>query len=171
MEKQTFIIRTVSVLLAASVLLAGCASTTVIKSDPAGARLYLNSEPVGTTPYTHTDTKIVGTITDVRLEKEGYEPLNTFLSRNEEVDVGAVIGGLIFWVPFLWTMKYKPIHNYELTPYAVPEPSQVPILADPNQPRSKAERLRELKELLDENIITQEEFEKEKQKILEEEDK
>jgi hypothetical protein len=51
------------------------------------------------------------------LEKEGYEPLNTIFSRNEEVDPGAIVGGVFFLFPFLWTMKYKPTHNYELMPY------------------------------------------------------
>jgi predicted Zn-dependent peptidase len=37
-----------------------------------------------------------------------------------------------------------------------------------NNTKSKADRLRELKKLLDEKIITQEEFEKEKKKILDE---
>src|SRR3989304_1405724 len=40
--------------------LAACSSTTVIRSNPSGARLYLNGEAVGTTPYAMTDSKIVG---------------------------------------------------------------------------------------------------------------
>lgn len=76
----------------------------------------MNDEPVGTTPYTHTDTKIVGTTTSIRLVEDGYQDFNGVLIRNEEVDVGAVIGGIFFLFPFLWTMKYKPTHTYELTP-------------------------------------------------------
>jgi hypothetical protein len=37
-----------------------------------------------------------------------------------------------------------------------------------NETKSKADRLRELKQLLDENILTQEEYEIEKKKILDE---
>ncbi|MBE0655835.1 MAG: PEGA domain-containing protein, partial [Bacteroidales bacterium] len=77
---------------------------------------YINDEPLGRTPYTYTDTKIVGSTNIVRLELEGYEPLYTSFSRNEEVDPGAIIGGILVWVPFLWTMKYKPSHFYELKP-------------------------------------------------------
>ncbi len=107
-------LRTIALLLALVFLFTGCVSTTMIQSDPPGAKLYLNGEPVGTTPYTHSDTKPVGSTTIVRLTKEGYKDLTTSFSRNEEVDVGAVIGGIFFLFPFLWTMKYKPFHNYEL---------------------------------------------------------
>jgi hypothetical protein len=96
--------------------LASCASTTIIQSQPSGARLYLNGQPVGTTPYTMTDTKIVGSTTTVRLELPGYEPTNGALTRNEEFDVGACIGGMFLLFPFLWVMGYAPVHTFELRP-------------------------------------------------------
>jgi len=149
-----------------SLLLASCTSTTLIESVPSGAKLYINEEPVGTTPYTYSDTKIMFTSSFVRLEKEGYEPLTTTFTRDEEVDVGAIIGGIFFYVPFLWTMGYKPVHTYELVPYQGPE-----INAEYDQQdvmnQSQADQIRDLKKLLDENIITQEEFEMGKKKILE----
>jgi hypothetical protein len=40
--------------------------------------------------------------------------LNSALSRNERADVGAIIGGIFLLFPFLWTMKYNPVHTYEL---------------------------------------------------------
>jgi hypothetical protein len=95
---------------------AGCASSTVLQSQPQGARVLLNGQPVGTTPYTMTDTKIVGSTTQVRLEYPGYQPLDTFISRNEEVDVLALIGGLLVLVPFLWVMRYQATHMYVLQP-------------------------------------------------------
>ena len=58
----------------------------------------------------------MASVTDLRLEMDGYEPLQTMLTRNEQVDVGAVIGGIFFLFPFLWTMKYNPTHLYELRP-------------------------------------------------------
>ncbi len=163
--------KTISLLLTGSILFTSCASTTMIQSNPSGAKVYLNGEPVGTTPYTHQDTKIVGSTTTVKLEKEGYEPLNTSFSRNEEADIGAIIGGVFVWVPFLWTMKYKPAHTYELTPSSGNEQPKVRTNLQQNQTESKADRLRELKQLLDEKVITKEEYEKEKKKILEEDER
>ena len=110
------LLKNISLLLAGAVLITSCSSTTLIQSNPPGAKVYLNDEAVGTTPYTHKDKKIVGTTTIVKLEKEGYQPLTTSFSRDEEVDVGAIIGGIFVLVPFLWTMKYKPFHSYELSP-------------------------------------------------------
>ncbi|WP_418801987.1 PEGA domain-containing protein [Porphyromonas sp.] len=96
-----------------------CASTTIINSNPQGAKVYMNQSFVGTTPYTHTDTKIVGSTTSVKLTKEGYEDFNTVLSRNEQVDAGAIVGGVFALIPFLWAMGYNPVHTYELTPVGV----------------------------------------------------
>jgi hypothetical protein len=152
------------------ILLTSCASTTMIQSNPSGARVYLNGEPVGTTPYTHRDTKIVGSTTTVRLEKAGYAPLNTVFSRDEEVDVGAVVGGFFILIPFLWTMKYKPSHTYELSPIAGSDQPRGTTSPNQNQLVSKAERLRELKSLLDEGVINQGEYDREKKKILEEDE-
>lgn len=88
----------------------------MINSEPSGAALYLNGEKVGVTPYTHTDTKIVGSTNTVTLKKDGYQNFTTTFTRNEEVSVGAVIGGVLVLVPFLWVMEYKPTHTYEMVP-------------------------------------------------------
>jgi len=114
--KQALVIRATALLLTASVLLSGCSSTTMIQSKPEGAKIYLNEELVGTTPYAHSDTRIVGSTIRLRLEKEGYETLNSSFTRNEEVDAGAIVGGIFLMFPYLWTMKYKPSHTYELVP-------------------------------------------------------
>ncbi|GAA4407681.1 hypothetical protein GCM10023187_28610 [Nibrella viscosa] len=156
--------------LAGSILLASCSSSTTIISKPSGAKVYLNGQPVGTTPYTHSDTRIVGSTTTVRLEKEGYETLNTSFSRDEQADVGAIIGGVFLLVPFLWTMKYNPTHTYELIEAGFQPPRTMPIgVVSESVVKSKADKLRELKQLLDEKLITPEDYEKQKAKILSEE--
>lgn len=109
-------IRITAVLIGAAVLLSSCSSTTIIQSSPSGAKLYMNGERVGTTPYTHTDTKIVGSTTILKITSEGYEDFNGVLKRDEDVNVGAIIGGIFFLFPFLWVMDYKPTHFYELAP-------------------------------------------------------
>ena len=155
--------------LAALILLESCASSTVIQSNPTGAKVYFNSTVVGTTPYTHTDTKIVGSTTFVRLEKESYQPLNTSFSRDERADAGAIIGGCFLLFPFLWTMKYNPSRTYELIPASgtdSPSVAPTPLANDQSVSSPKAVRLRDLKKLLDDGILTKEEYEREKKKIL-----
>jgi hypothetical protein len=105
-----------AVALTAVAFASGCVSTTLIKSYPPGARVYLDGEPVGTTPYKMSDQKIVGSSTHVRLVSEGHEPYDAIIQRNERFDVGACVGGLLVYVPFLWIMGYKPEHSYELVP-------------------------------------------------------
>ncbi len=166
--KRSITTKTALVMLSGVMLLSGCASTTMIQSVPSGAKLYVDGETVGTTPYSYSDTKITGSSTLLRLEKEGYEVFNTSFSRNEEADVGAIIGGCFVWIPFLWTMKYKPTHTYELSPIIENNQPEETSVNENHHLKSKADRLRELKQLLDEKILTQEEYEKEKRKVLEE---
>jgi len=95
-------------------LLCSCASTTQIRSTPPGANLFIEGERLGQTPYSYTDTHIVGSVVHAKLSKSGYEDLNVSFTRSEEADIGAIIGGVLAFVPFLWTMKYKPEHSYEM---------------------------------------------------------
>jgi len=137
----------------------------MINSSPAGAKVYINGESVGTTPYLYTDTKILGSVINIDLVKEGYEPLYTSFTRSEQVNAGAIVGGLFFLFPFLWTMEYKPTHNYELVPLAATN-QDTQVQSEQTQPAlSKVQRLKELKQMLDENLITQDEFNKAKQKF------
>ncbi len=89
--------------------------------------------------------------------------MNTNIIKNEQLNIGAIIGGCFTLVPFFWGMKYNPTHEYELVPSKIilDTKSNTPALS-----KSKIDRLREIKQLLDEKIITQEEYEKEKKKIL-----
>lgn len=121
----------------------------------------INGENVGTTPYSHTDTKIVGSCNQLRLEKEGYEPFTTTFCRNEQVSVGAIIGGLFIWPIFLWIMEYKPGRTFDLEPI-----NGTPSDND-NSIEHKKEELQKLKDLYDQDLINKEEYEKERKKILE----
>ena len=114
--------------------LASCASTTIIQSQPPGAKVYLNGEPVGVTPYTMTDTKIVGSTTAVRLELPGFETSTGVITRNEEFDVGACIGGVFLLFPFLWIEGYKASHSFELRPLGAAPPGYPPPAGYPPPP-------------------------------------
>jgi hypothetical protein len=107
-----------SILAVAAILfLAGCTSMTQIQTIPPGAKVYLNDEFGGESPCTMSDSKIIGSTTYVRIEKPGYYPLETVIVRTEEIDAAPVVCGLIFTpIWWLWAMKYKPVHLYELVP-------------------------------------------------------
>ncbi|MEZ0452407.1 PEGA domain-containing protein [Sphingobacterium thalpophilum] len=150
----------ICVLLAGTTLFASCASRTLIQSNPVGAKVYIQGEYAGTTPYSYKDTKVVGSTTDIKIEKEGYEPFMTNISRNEKADVGAIIAGCFVLVPFLWTMKYKEQHNYELIPLGAG------VKKDVSGDTSVASKLQELKKMYDDNLITKEEYEQQREKVL-----
>jgi hypothetical protein len=117
MKKSGFFTLLGFLVLGTVLFLQACTSMTVIQTVPSGAKVYINDEPRGETPYTLVDNKIIGTTTSIRIEKGGYKPFTTFIQRSEEFDAGPVICGLIFTpVWWLWAMKYKPVHSYELVP-------------------------------------------------------
>lgn len=161
--KTSLFLKFSAVFMAAVILFAGCASSTMINSVPSGAKVYINGESVGTTPYLYSDTKVVGSVVNVDLVKDGYETLYTSFTRTEQVNAGAIVGGLFLLFPFLWTMEYKPTRNYELVPL---RPVNQSLNTEAVKPA--AERLKELKQLLDDKLITEKEFEARKKVILEE---
>jgi hypothetical protein len=166
--KVSKFLRISAVFMAAVVLFAGCASSTMINSVPSGAKVYINGESVGTTPYLYTDTKVLGSVVNVDLVKDGYETLYTSFTRTEQVNAGAIVGGFFLLFPFLWTMEYKPTHNYELIPLPATGDTITTEVPGPVQVKSPTERLKELKKLLDDKLITEKEYETRKKAILEE---
>jgi len=50
--------------------LVGCASTTLIKSNPPGAKLQVDGKIVGETPHFYTDKAVAGTVKMVTLKKK-----------------------------------------------------------------------------------------------------
>ena len=156
--------RKLSIVLAAATLLTSCASQTLIKSNPEGAKVFIQDAYVGTTPYAYKDTKIVGSKTNIRIEKEGYSPLSTTFSRNERADVGAIIGGVFVLFPFLWTMKYDKERMYDLQPLATA--NSTPAATTISNNATLKEKLEELKNLFEDNLITKEEYEKQKEALL-----
>ena len=105
--------KNVVIIMMIFILLFSCASTTYIKSIPAGAKVYHNENLLGKTPLIIKDTKIGGTSKYIQLKLDGYNNFNTLIIK-DEVDIGAIIGGFFFLIPFLWWGKYQNQYNFEL---------------------------------------------------------
>ena len=73
-----------------------------ITTDPDGAEVFLNNQPIGETPLTTELSDFVANRYNVRIEKAGYDDLNVTLQK--EVKVGTVIGALFIWPlwPWIW---------------------------------------------------------------------
>lgn len=170
-------------LLLFAITLASCTSTTMITSEPTGAKVFLNDAYVGNTPYAMSDKNFATECTAVSLEKDGHEILYTIICRDEEINMGAAIGGLFVWPLWFWVFDYYPEHNYILKPlnsnnlvqkndnydnldYTVDDQTQ----GQNNQQSAKVKKLIDLKDLYDRGILSKKEYEEEKQKILEEDE-
>ena len=95
------------------IFLLGCASTTLIKSNPPGAKLRLDGKVVGETPHFYTDKAVAGTMKTVTLKKEGYKDFSSTIKR-EELSVPALIGGIFLIVPLAWILEYPTQYNFEM---------------------------------------------------------
>jgi hypothetical protein len=118
--------------LASLIIISGCASTTLLTTSPDNAYIYIRGQNRGTTPYKYSDIKVAFSSTPVTFKKTGYYDKNIILKKNEKIDEGALLSGIILYVPFLWIMKYDPYHSYELEKLdsvEVPEAekNQIPI--------------------------------------------
>jgi hypothetical protein len=91
----------------------GCASATLIKSNPPGAKLYLDGQLKGETPYTYSDRAAAGTMRTVTLKKEGYKDFNGTVKR-EQLSVPALIGGILFLIPLIWVLEYPNQYIFEM---------------------------------------------------------
>jgi len=100
-------------LILGSMLVTACSSSTVIRSSDPESRIYVNGEYMGTGHAVYTDQKVAFSKNDVEIRKDGCAAENYSFRRSEEADVGAIVGGLLLTVPFLWVTEYKPHHGYD----------------------------------------------------------
>ena len=94
-------------------ILCACSSSTLIKSSDPDTRIYVNDEYIGTGEATYTDRKVAFSNNSVTFKKPGCEPVSYGFKRNEKPDGGAIVGGILVTIPFLWVTEYKKEHNYE----------------------------------------------------------
>ena len=94
-------------------VLSACTGSTVIRSSDPDARIYVNGEYVGTGEANYSDRKVAFSKNNVVIRKPGCQEQSHSFRRNEDPDGGAIVGGILFTVPFLWVTEYKDQHAYE----------------------------------------------------------
>ncbi len=100
-------------LILCALLATACTSSTVIRSSDPESRIYVNGEYLGTGRARYSDQKVAFSKNDVEIRKDGCRPERYSFRRNEEADVGAIIGGFLFTVHYLWVTEYKSYHGYD----------------------------------------------------------
>ncbi len=103
----------VIVLVTAVFFLVGCSSSTMIKSNPPAAKLYIDGLYKCETPCTHSDTAAAGSSKTVLLKKEGYKD-TTGTIKKEKLAVGPLIGGIFLLFPFIWLLGYESEYTFEM---------------------------------------------------------
>ena len=106
-------IKKIVALLALVSFLVACSSTTMIKSNPSGAKLYIDGIYKCETPCSYKDSAPVGTAKTVVLRKEGFKETRGKI-RKEELDIVPLIGGIFFLFPYVWMMKYPSDYTFEM---------------------------------------------------------
>lgn len=154
-------------------LITGCAQSTHVLSEPAGANVYINGRLKGQTPLIITTTISNHGEIPLSLSHPGYESMDTFLTKTGETDKLLRILGYIAVVPLDYDRKFEPQYKYILTPkqqksYEVfkadnqDEPGKVNTLDT-----TKIEKLKKIQKAYNDKLITREEYMTLKKDILE----
>ncbi len=96
-----------------ALLAAGCASSTLIRSVPAGAKVYVDGQYLGRTPVTHRDSGPLWTTKAVTLKLDGYDDQSGTL-RKENLQTGPLVGCILVYVPCLWLTGYPDEYTFTL---------------------------------------------------------
>ena len=102
-----------------SISLVSCASTTMIRVVNSNneidnkVKVYVNGEYKGMGNALHSDIKIIGASSQVRLKKKNCRTQTHTISKTGSVNIGAIIVGLFILFPYLWAVGYEPQHIFE----------------------------------------------------------
>ncbi len=152
----------VALLLPLFVTLVGCAEEMDVRSMPAGAMVYEGTKSFGVTPTTFRVPRSQWRDQFVlRLEHDGYEPAQVTVPT--EVAKGRIVGG-IFTLGIVWLFKRPTTLPDEVDVRLVPN-LPPPVAAATPRP-STEERLQTLQQLLDRGLITEPEYRRRRDEVL-----
>jgi hypothetical protein len=146
--------------------LSGCASETVIRTVPAGADVFVNGQTVGPSPATY------------RIADDAWHPpykyhvaLEGYLPADGEFVPFPAVGRIIGAVFTLGIVAaFRPMYELEDS-YLIsltPDPAASHAKPAPDRGTSLEEKLTELKQLHDEDKISDDDFRRQKARLLEE---
>ena len=148
--------------IALSVAMVGCAESTVIRSYPLGAKLFVKDHFKGITPLVLTVPRSEFAEEDfrVRLEHDGYATAEEKLQKR--VCGGRIVGG-VFTLGIVLLFKRPTCFASPQDFVLAPLPGHdVPVVHQP----TVDERLQRIQKMRDQSIITNEEYEHYRREIL-----
>lgn len=172
MKKANYILVLGLIILNSScaTLFTGTRQNVSIDSNPQGADIIIDGQKMATTPAKiKVDRELEALLyggKEIQFDLEGYKKLGYEL--DARLNSVAIIN---FFNPLFWGIdivtgavtRYDNYYNFQLMPL---EFNNTQSITESNM--EKYEKLVQLKKLLEDGVITQEEFEKEKAKILKE---
>lgn len=159
------------------IVLLSCSSTTYIKTMPSGANVYEGDALMGVTPYMHWDIDSGDpgnqdypgrTFT---LKKDGYKDKAITIKRNILNVPRLFFPAPIFALP--WAYDYPYEYYFELesigkrhAPFPYDSSNRKGHVKDDKNYSTYSRKLRELKELYDEGLLTEEEYQAKRKAII-----
>lgn len=142
-------------------VLAGCTQTTRFRSDPPGARVSIDGAFTGITPARYDMPEHpLPTVLRYRIERGGYLPQEGEIRPDFG---GARFVGALFTVGLVYVFRnpyiYRETYDFALSPLDNPRDIQA-------EPLRIDERLRRLKDLLNQGLISEEEYQRQRGAIL-----
>ncbi|HEY3347207.1 MAG TPA: PEGA domain-containing protein [Nitrospirota bacterium] len=107
--------RRLTALILCVTFLAGCATSTVIKSNPPGAKAYVDKIYIGQTPVSYSDAGPFWSKPQLDLKKEGFSDFSAELVKNQ-ARVGPIIGAVLVLVPIFWVTGFPDEVQYDMSP-------------------------------------------------------
>ncbi len=161
-------------LILLTVFMASCASYTVITTKPQGAKVFVDDYYIGKTPVIYRDYKPALSSTAIKIEKEGYRTIYTYIQKDGSINLTSLVAGFFFMPAWIWALGYPPQYNFILQPgdsVEVQAPTNLPYTIPDSLSfgNKKAKALKELEDLHNQGLLTDEEYESKKKQILEEE--
>lgn len=143
-----------------SSLLAGCGDSVLIRTTPPGAKAYVDNNMIGLTPIDFRVPRSEITQHSLRVEKEGYEPIDdTIRSR---FAVGRAFGAF-FTVGIMYIFR-SPMYLVPLPMYSLSPSPPTGQAADSD--RALGEALRRAQALHDQGMLSDDELKRRQEEIL-----
>jgi hypothetical protein len=114
-------IKKLFIILLLALLTSACAQQAAFVSTPPGAQVFIDGENIGVTPCAFDYKLSQNTSHDIKIVKEGYEPID-FVLIADEVDTDArsrwLVAGAVWsplWIGTIFTNKLKDTYDFALS--------------------------------------------------------
>lgn len=161
------------IIVLSAFVLFGCASTTYVKTIPSGAKVYEGEVLKGFTPYMHWDREMNDYSRTFMLRKEGYKDKAISIKKTDFNPI-RLVAPPILALPWLYDYPYEYVFELEksseaittVTSQNVPPSSNLQTQPKSSDPSESSQKLRELKKLKDEGLLTAKEYEQKRKAIV-----